>query len=463
LFSFPQQTLDVNCAYEFAGLLEGSGVRLIFEVLNGRVRAYIRVHHGIGEMKLLSNLKGRYAFIRGNFLILLISWVLMFFSGPIPSTYSSLYFKGLGANDLTIGVIGFAGSMALALVQFPGGLLADQHGRRWLVVTMTFGVTFSVVFFIFAPSWHFIVLGTAIQNFCLLYQPALFAIMIDSVSPEHRGAGFTLQSVITNLVSLPAVLIAGYLVLTFDLDLGTRIAYGLVLIFYLIAALLRTKLKETLPSNNSTSRPDLLKAFKEYPKAVKEGLQVWKKVPEATLYLFGVNASLNSIIAGCNIFFVIYATNVLQVTKFQWAIVMAFMFLSSAIPAVLAGWRMDAVGRKRFYLLGFLLYLPAMVIFLEANFAMMLVSFFLFGLGQMLQNTSYNSILGDLTPRELRGKVIGCGQFFMYIGQAFAQLLVAALYTYVAPRLPFILLACGVIPLLAVAFLKIHEPSTRQV
>ena len=177
----------------------------------------------------------------------------MFFSGPIPSTYSSLYFNGLGANDFMIGVIGFAGSMALAFVQFPGGLLADQHGRRWLVVTMTFGVTFAIAFFIFAPSWHWIVLGTAIQNFCLLYQPALYAIMIDSVSPEHRGAGFTLQFAITNLVSLPAAIIAGYLILAFDVDLGTRIAYLLVLIFYLAAALLRTKLKETLTSNNNAA------------------------------------------------------------------------------------------------------------------------------------------------------------------------------------------------------------------
>jgi MFS family permease len=413
-------------------------------------------------MNLLSSLKSRYAFIQGNFLILLISWVLMFFSGPIPSTYSSLYFKGLGADNFIIGVIGFAGSIALALVQFPGGLLADQHGRRWLVVTMTFGVTFSVAFFIFAPSWHFIVLGTAIQNFCLLYQPALFAIMIDSVLPEHRGAGFTLQSAITNLVSLPAAIIAGYLILAFDVDLGTRIAYSLVLVFYLVGAILRTRLKETLPSKSDT-RPNLLAAFRQYPKAVREGLRVWKKVPRATLYLFAVNSSINSIIASCNMFFVIYATNVLQVTKFQWAIVMAFMFLSSAIPTILAGWRMDIAGRKRYYLLSFLLYLPAMVIFLKANFALLLVSFFLFGLGQMLQNTSYNSILGDLTPRELRGKVIGCGRFSMYIGQAFIQLLIAALYTYIAPELPFILLAAAVIPLSTVAFLKIHEPVARQI
>lgn len=387
----------------------------------------------------------------------------MFFSSPIPSTYSSLYFKGLGANDFIIGVIGFTGSIALALVQLPGGYLTDKHGRRWLVVTMTFGVTFSVGFFILAPSWPLIVLGTAIQSFCLLYQPALYAIMIDSVSPEHRGAGFTLQSAITNLVSLPAAIIAGYLVLAFGLGMGVRIAYVIVLVFYFAAAVLRTKLKETLPSNVNGGRPDLLAAFREYPKAVREGFQVWKKVPKATLYLFIVNSSISSIIAGCSIYFVIYATGVLGISTFQWAIVMAFMYLSSAIPVMLAGLRMDVAGRKRYYLLSFVLYVPAMLLFLRANFGLLLVAFFLFGLGQMLQQTSYNSILGDLVPRDLRGKVIGCGQFFMYLGQAFTQLLVAALYTYVAPELPFVLFAAVSVPLLIVAFLKIHEPSTRQV
>jgi MFS family permease len=80
----------------------------------------------------------------------------------------------------------------------------------------------------------------------------------------------------------------------------------------------------------------------------------------------------------------------------------------------------------------------------------------------MLQGTSYNSLLGDLTPRDLRGKVIGCGQFFMYLGQAFTQLLVGALYTYVSPQLPFILLAAGAIPLSMLVFYKIPEPNTRQ-
>jgi MFS family permease len=104
-----------------------------------------------------------------------------------------------------------------------------------------------------------------------------------------------------------------------------------------------------------------------------------------------------------------------------------------------------------------------MLIFLNASFNMLLISFFLFGLAQMLLGTSYNSLVGDLTPRDLRGKVIGCGQFFMYLSQAITQLLVGALYSYVSPQLPFILLAIGAIPLAIIASVKILEPSAKQV
>jgi len=328
----------------------------------------------------------------------------MNFAGPIPQTYSSLYFKGLGANDLLLGVIGFAGSIALALVQFPGGYLADKHGRRWLVVTMTYGVALSIAFFVLAPSWQFIVVGLIVQNFCLLYQPAMFALMLDSVPPEERGKGFTLQAVVSNIVSLPAAIIAGYLILIFDLDFGMRIAYLVALLAYVAAATLRIQLKETLPQSKVENSPTFLATVREYPTSVKEGLHVWSRIPRAVLYLFVATAGITSLVAGCQMYFVVYATSILHLDKFQWAVVMAFMSLSAAIPAVLAGFRMDAVGRKRYMILSYLLYVPAMLIFLNANFTMLLASFFLFGLAQMLQGTSYNSLLGDLSPENSEEK-----------------------------------------------------------
>jgi MFS family permease len=387
----------------------------------------------------------------------------MFFAVPIPNTYAGLYYRGLGATDFLLSVIAFAGSIALALVQFPGGYLADKHGRRWLVFTMTFGVALFSIFFVLAPSWHFIALGMMLQNLCLLYQPALFAIMLDSVSPENRGAGFTLQAVVTNLVSLPASIIAWFLIETFKFDLGMRVAYSIVTASYFAAAILRFKLKETLSTNHVNSRPSFLEALREYPTAVRESLQVWSKVPRAVFHLFLSSLAINSLLAGCSIYFLVYAKDVLGIQTSQWAIVMAFMALSAAIPAIFAGLWMDKVGRKRFLILGYLCYVPAMVIFIWADFHMLLLAFFFFGLGQMLQSSSYQSLVGDLTPRELRGKVVGCGQFFIYLSQAFAQLLIGLLYSYVWRSLPFIMLAVGAVPISLLVYRRVFESSEREV
>jgi MFS family permease len=402
--------------------------------------------------------------MKGNFLILTITWVLMYFALPIPNTYASKYFKDvLGASDFILSVIAFSGSIAIALVQFPGGYMADKHGRRWLVYTMTFGVAFSSIFFVIAPSWPFIVIGTMLQNFCLLYQPALFAIMLDSVSPENRGAGFTLQSVITNLVGLPAVIIAGYLILIFQLNIGMRIAYAIVTVAYVAAAILRVKLRETLPSLNGEGHPSFLDALKQYPQSVRESMRVWGKVPRAILYLFISNAAISSLLAGCNTYFVIYAIEVLNIEKFQWAIVMAFMWLTVAIPSIVAGFKMDKVGRKSFLVIAYLCYFPAMLIFVFANFYMLLLAFFFFGLGQMLQSSSYQSLLGDMTPRDLRGRVVGCSQFFIYLSQAFTQLLIGLIYSYVWKPLPFLMLAVGAVPLAIFVFRKVFESDTKEV
>jgi MFS family permease len=423
--------------------------------------------HGFDAMNSLSRFLNRYAFLKGNFLLLTITWVFMFFALPIPSTYAGLYYRELGASDFVLSVIGFAGSVALALVQFPGGYLADKHGRRWLVFTMTFGVALFSIFFVVATSWHFIVLGIMLQNFCLLYQPALFAIMLDSLAPEHRGAGLTVQAVITNLVSLPASIIAGFLILTFQLDMGMRIAYGIVTVAYFAAAVLRYKLKETLPSNGFVHHPSLLDAFREYPKAVRESLQVWRKVPRSVFHLFLSNAVVSSLIAGCSTYFLVYSTDVLGLERFQWAIVMAFMSISVAIPIIVAGLWMDRFGRKSFLIVGYLCYLPAMVIFVFANayvtFYMLLVAFFFYGMGQMLSSSGYQSILGDLTPRDLRGKVVGCSQFFIYLSQAFTQLLIGFLYSYVWKPLPFFMLAVGALPMAVLVIFKVFESKTREV
>lgn len=413
-------------------------------------------------MKLAGLLRGDNAVLKGNFLLITVSWVILFAAQPIPETYASLYYLNLGADNFLISIIGFVGSIAVALVQFPGGYLADKHGRRRLIVTMTFGLALGSLFFIFAPSWHFILIGSLIQNFCSIYGPALMAMVIDSLPPKNRGAGYSLQSVITTLVLLPAPLIAQYLVVTFNFDVGMRVGYTIVAFAYFAIALLRLRLTETLPLNAETVKPNFITMLKNYPKYVKEGVYVWRKVPRSAFNLFLAVIVANGLVVSCQAYFVVYATSVLSITLEQWAIITAFRYLSIAIPGILAGLSMDVMGRKRFLILGYLLYVPGMLLFVYADFYLMLLAFFFFGLGNLLQLNSYLVLMGDLVSRNLRGTVTGCMQFFMFIMQAGMQVFVGVLYAFVYPQLPFLLLAATAIPLSLFVFWKVHEPTIRE-
>jgi DHA1 family multidrug resistance protein-like MFS transporter len=413
-------------------------------------------------MRLSALFRGDKAVLRGNFLVITLSWIIMFFAQPIPDTYASLFYLHLGANVFLISILGFVGSIAVALVQFPGGYLADKHGRRWLIVSMTFGLGIGTLFFIFAPSWPFLLIGLLIQNLCSIYGPALMAMVFDSLPPENRGAGFSFQSVISTLVLLPAPLIAQWLVVTFNFDKGMRIAYTVVSLTYFGIALMRLKLKETLPTVNAQARPSFISVLKDYPKAVKEGVYVWRRVPKSAFNLFLAIIVVNGLVVSCQAYFVVYATEILSMSLTQWAIVVAFRYLTIAIPAIIAGFSMDVMGRKRFLILGYLLYVPGMLLFINADFNMLLLAFFFFGLGNLLQLNSYQVLMGDLVPRNLRGTTMGCLQFFMFIMQAVFQVIVGVLYAFVAPQLPFLLLAVSAIPLSVFVFWKVYEPSVKE-
>lgn len=75
-------------------------------------------------MKIGARLREEFSFIRGNYLILIISWVMMDFANELPALYYGPYvIYDLKATPEILGFIGFASIIALASVQFPGAIL----------------------------------------------------------------------------------------------------------------------------------------------------------------------------------------------------------------------------------------------------------------------------------------------------------------------------------------------------
>jgi DHA1 family tetracycline resistance protein-like MFS transporter len=414
-------------------------------------------------MGIVGWLREEFSFVQGNYLILVVSWILMDFASEMPSLYYGPWVMyDLKASASVLGFIGFASIIALAAVQFPGGFLADKYGRKWLISTLTFGVAFSFLFYAFAPSWEWVLVGGVISNVCLLYQPALMAMISDSTTPEKRGMAFSLTTLIGNVATTPAPIVVGIIVAVFTRGTGMRIAYGVVVALYLCAAVLRTKLKETIRTEEKIRARDLLSS---YPQAIKESVAVWKTLPRSVFFLFVSSLVVNFAVSLGQLFFAVYAVegdrSVLGISQIDWAFVSTVLFISMIIFAVPIGKMIDKVGRKVPLLLSHVAFVPGILLFVYGDLTRLFVAMPLVGLGQLLFFSSFFSLQTDMVPRENRAKVIGFSQFFSYISMAIGMLVGGIIYS-VAPQLPFLLMLMAIIPSLFIVLFLVHEPEKRH-
>jgi len=412
-------------------------------------------------MTFIETLKQEFSFIKGNYAILIISWIIVDFAMELQATYYALYVLGLGATETILGVIGLSQFLALASLQFPGGYLADKYGRKWLISTMTFGVALSFTIYAVASSWHFILIGAVLMAiFNSTYQPALNAMISDSLPPERRGMGFSIVMLIASVSTTPSPAVAGLLRSYFGLIDGMRIIYGIVVTLFLIAAFFRFFfLKETVVSS---SKPHLNEIIHSYPTALKESVGVWKKVPKAMLYLFLAFSMTTFGFASMNLFSVVYATRVLFIDEIVWGFLLAIVPLTTIILAIPIGKLVDKIKRKKPILISMLLFALSMLVFVYGDLTKVAISLIIVGVGQVMMNAAFGALQTDLTPKEQRGKVNGFINFANYIVMAVGSLLGGYLYEHVAPQAPFMLAIATVLPSFLLTLVLVKEPERKE-
>lgn len=410
--------------------------------------------------KTLTRLKGEFSFVHGNLLILMISWILINFTQSIPGTYYAEYVRRLGGSAFIVGVIGSASLVANALVMFPGGYLADKYGRRWLILWASLGIALTYVFYAFAPIWHFILIGAILQNLCLIYQPALTAMTADSIPPKKRGIGFSTIGLITGVLAIPSPIIAGLLFAHYGLVSGMRLGYLIVVAGWVVSFTVRLKLRETLIGGGE--KVDLKAVMRMYPRAIKEGIGVWKIVPRSMLHLFAIYAAGNFFSASFGLYVLLYALDVLHVKEFEWALVWMWLLATTLGLALPCGKLVDRIGRKKPLVVSWLLEAASMYFLIYGGLAKLFVATALHGVATALRNAALPALQADLVPRELRGKVAGSTNFANLLLGSAGLLIGGFFYDYVSPQLPFLLFMLISVPCGILTLIYVHEPKKRE-
>jgi len=393
--------------------------------------------------------RDEFDFVRGNFLVMVISWLVLDFFIELPATYYPLYVEALGGTATTIGLIGSVSLIASAVVQIPGGFLADKYGRKWLIVSMTFMTALASIFYVYAPSWEWIMAGAVFTGFCGIYQPALNAIVADSVPKNKRGMGFSIINLIASVSTTPAPLFAGYLFTVYGLVPSMRLIYKLVIAGLMIAALLRTRLTETIENPEKVRVSELLGA---YPESMRESINVWKIVPRAAFILFLVDVVISFTSGLFQPILVLYMVKDLAITELQLSYVWTILPITMVIFALPAGKLIDKVGKKKPILAALGLWSFAILLLVNGNYIRAILAMMIVGVLMVLVNSAIGALSAGLVPKEHRGKVNGSKGFFRLIAASMGQFTGGWLFDNVNHQVPFYIQ----IPLVFIPFILVY-------
>jgi len=404
----------------------------------------------------LRRLREELAFVRGNLLVLILSWTIWAPFSHAVHVYEQVYILALGASVAVLGVIAAISSVILGVVRFVGGYVADRYGRKRILVSMTFIYSSALFLYALAQDWIWILVASVITSICLLYQPALSAITSDSIPPEKRGVGFALTSLLPELMGLPGPLLAIYLVSTYGLIMGMRIAYSLMAASGLVAAALRLTLKETWRPD-AGKKEDFFHGYREALRFASRDLKAFIAVAVST----NLTAGFFSVIQP----FVIYY---LGLSLEEWG----FLYMLGGVIWLLVvlpvGFLVDRVGRRKSLISGLTASLVAFSLLLLARplgivgFWPILGTMFLLWLGSYMLHNSLSSLEADLVPRPLRGKLSAVLALLVDVAGAASSAACGFLYEAIHPTATVGVAMSSLLASLLVALAYLREPEHKH-
>ena len=405
---------------------------------------------------LIGRVRSEFGFITGNFAIMVASWLVLDFASELPYTYYPLYVQALGGTAATIGLIGAVEGISRGIVQIPGGYLADKYGRKWLIASMTLVAAFARLFYIFAPTWEWILVGAFLVGVTNIYGPALMAIVADSVPKEKRGMAYSIITLINSVSTTPAPLLAGILYVRMGLVPSMRLGYGVALIGFLIAAVMRIRLKETVEKPEKFSAGDVAATI---PSSIRESFGVWRLVPR-TAFIFFISNLFSSFAIGLfQPVITLYAVNDLHIDPVALSYIMTAMFVTMIIIAIPSGKLIDKIGRKKPLIIAGLASIAWIPLFIWGDFWRLILAMTLAGLLIVLFNAAGNTLFADLIPREHRGKANGALGFWSMLTMSAGQIAGGWLYDNVNHQLPFWGEAIMMVPSILLIVFFIKEPE----
>jgi len=134
-------------------------------------------------------------------------WTL---AGQLVWPFQTIYILYLGGTYFEVGLVSSIGALAGLLPTLYGGYLADTIGRKKIIASMSFILSFNALIFTIARDWKWLVVGSVLNSIASgLRQPSFSSIIDDATNPESRAQSYALWQVLPPFFGLASPYLMG--------------------------------------------------------------------------------------------------------------------------------------------------------------------------------------------------------------------------------------------------------------
>lgn len=423
-------------------------------------------------------LRRRLPFMRGNFLVLTVRMVVGQICRNMVFPYASLLILAVGGSNAQVGVVNSLMPLAGLLVFPVAGYLTDRRGRVRLMAVAGYLSAFTMLIFVFAPSWEWIAVASLLQGFAVLEFPPSSAILAESLEPRYRGVGVATMTTLANLFAVVSPYIAGVITESLGNDVGVRALYSIYMLSFIINTLLLRFLSGAEPEGDPGELPSVAAILREVYGGLPDLIRGMPREVKALSIVTGLAFISNALTAP---FWVVYATEVIGVSNVEWGLILFIESLIKIGLTIPAGMVADRYGRARTLLVAVLVALASLPsIVLATSFTHVLLVRMGAALAVALYIPASTALMADLVPRGMRGRVMsavgrgsvmvgsagggtgGPGMGYLYTVFVVAGSILGGVLYSADPSYPWLgVLAACVVQLVFVA-LFIRDPETRE-
>lgn len=331
------------------------------------------------------------------------------------------YLEALGASTPVIGLFGTVEDFFDAIYQYPGGWLADHLGRRRAFLIFIGLASAGYAIYFFSSTWPLVFVGLA---FAMAWQsmasPAIFAVIGDSLPPERRAMGFTLQSILKRLPIVIAPIIGGTMIASMGVVKGVHAGLLITLALAAVTLLLVTKVNIAIKASDATSIGG-----------------VWRSFHAALKRLLISDVIIRMCEGMTGVLTILYVTNIHGFSTARYGTLIAIQMTVSILVYIPAGRIAGRIGRKPFVLITFVCFaLYPLAIVFASSFTFLILAFVIGGLRE-IGEPSRKAMIVDYARADLRARSVG----LYYLVRSLSitpSAAIGGLLWKIAPQLPFI-------------------------